>query len=104
MREYADCSILGCGVVSVSVLDVIVRVGLVLATTFLFGIVASAYFRLRNRKMLLIFVGFTVFFVHAVISLPELINETYHIALDENMHLLIHLIGLIFILLGILKD
>jgi hypothetical protein len=58
--------------VSVSILDVVVRVGLVLATTFLLGIVASAYFRLRNRKMLFIFVGFAIFFVHAVISLPAL--------------------------------
>jgi uncharacterized membrane protein len=90
--------------VSVSILDVVVRVGLVLATTFLFGIVASAYFRLRNRKILFIFVGFAIFFVHAAISLPELVNEAYHIALDENMHLLIHLIALAFILLGILKD
>jgi hypothetical protein len=90
--------------VSVSILDVVVRVGLVLATTFLFGIVALAYFRLRNRKMLFIFIGFAIFFVHAVVSLPELINEAYMIALDENMHLLIHLIALVFILLGILKD
>jgi hypothetical protein len=89
---------------TIGILDVIVRVALVLATAFLFGIVALTYLRLRNRKMLLIFIGFAIFFVHALIALPELVNETYHIALDENMHLLIHLIGLVFIMLGILKD
>jgi hypothetical protein len=88
----------------IALLDVIVRVGLVLATTFLFGIVALAYLRLKSRKMLLILIGFGIFFVHAVIALPELVNDAYAIALDENMHLLTHLIGLIFILLGILQD
>ena len=89
---------------TLAVLDVVVRVGLVLATTLLFGIVFLAYVRLKNSKMLLISIGFGIFFAHALISIPELFNEAYHIALDENMHILIPLIGLIFILLGILKD
>ena len=88
----------------IGLLDVAVRAGLILATTILFLLVVSTYWRMRNSKMMLISVGFGVFWVHALISLPELINETYHIALDENMHLLIPLVGLIFILLGILKD
>ena len=88
----------------IGILDVVVRVGLTLATAFLFGIVFAAYLRLRNSKMLLISVGFAIFFVHALITIPELANDAYHIALDENMHLLIHLIALTFILLGILKD
>ena len=88
----------------IGILDVVVRVGLVVATTVLFLLVVSTYWRMKNLKMLLIGVGFGIFWVHALISLPELINEAYHIALDENMHLLIPLVGLIFILLGILKD
>jgi hypothetical protein len=88
----------------IGILDVVVRVGLVAATTVLFLLVISTYWRMKNLKMLLISVGFGVFWVHAVISLPELVNEAYHIALDENAHLLIPLIGLVFILLGILKD
>lgn len=88
----------------IGLLDVAVRAGLILATTILFLLVVSTYWRMRNSKMMLISVGFGVFWVHALISLPELINEAYHIALDENMHLLIPLVGLIFILLGILKD
>jgi hypothetical protein len=88
----------------IALLDVIVRVGLVLATTFLFGIVALAYRRMKSRKMLFILIGFGVFFVHAIIALPELVNDAYAIPLGENSHLLLHLIGLIFILLGILQD
>jgi hypothetical protein len=89
---------------AVGILDVIVRVGLTLATSFLFGIVFLAYLRLRNFKMLLISVGFGIFLAHALITIPELINEAYYIVLDENLHLLIHLIALVFILFGILKD
>jgi hypothetical protein len=88
----------------IGILDVAVRAGLVVATTILFLLVISAYWRMKNSKMMLISVGFGVFWVHALISSPELVNEAYHVALDENMHLLIPLIGLIFILLGILKD
>ena len=88
----------------ITALDVIVRVGLTLATTFLFAIVFSAYLRLRNRKMLLISVGFGIFFVHALITLPELISDAFQIALTENVHLLVHFVALVFILRGILKD
>jgi hypothetical protein len=88
----------------IGILDVVVRVGLVVATSFLFGIVSLTYSRLRNRKMFLISIGFGIFFVHALIALPELLSDAYRIALDENVHLLIHFIALSFILLGILKD
>ena len=88
----------------IGILDVIVRIGLVLATSFLFSIVFLTYYRLRNRKMLLITVGFGIFFVHALITVPELFSNAYQIAMSENVHLLIHLIALAFILVGILKD
>jgi hypothetical protein len=104
MRGEGDSSFLGGSCVHIALLDVVVRVGLVLATAFLFGIVALAYRRMKSRKMLFILVGFGVFFLHAIIALPELVNDAYAIVLEENWHLLIHLIGLIFILLGILQD
>jgi len=85
------------------IIDFIVRIALVVATTVLFGMVFLAYLRSRSRKMLLISVGFGVFFVHALIAVPEIFTSA-SISLDENGHLLFHLIGLVFILLGILKD
>lgn len=89
---------------TIGIFDVIIRVTLVAATTVLFFFTASAYRRMKNTKMLLITTGFSIFWAHALISLPELVNEAYHIALDENAHLLFPLIGLIFIIIGILKE
>jgi hypothetical protein len=88
---------------TIGLIDVVVRVGLVIATTVLFSIIFAAYLRLRNRKLLLISVGFGVFFVHAIITIPELFFGIGYM-IDENTHLLIHLVGLFFILIGILKD
>lgn len=93
-----------CKVLHIGILEVAVRVGLVLATTLLFGVTFLAYLRMRSRRMLLISIGFGVFFVHGLLSLPELVNDAYAIALNEEMHLLIPLVGLVFILLGILQD
>ena len=88
----------------VEILDIVVRIGLTLATSFLFAVVFLGYWRSRSFKMLLVSVGFAVFFVHALITIPELFSDAYHIAMSENVHLLIHLIALIFIGAGILKD
>ena len=91
-------------VMPIGILDFVLRIGLVLSTGFLFGIILLAYFRLRNLKMLLILVGFGIFFVHALITVPELFDEAYAVVMTENVHFLYNLIGLVFILLGILKD
>jgi hypothetical protein len=89
---------------AIEILDVVLRIGFTLATSFLFGIVFLSYWRTRTRKMLFVSIGFAVFFVHALITIPELFSDAYQIAMSENLHLLIHLIALFFILLGILKD
>ncbi len=81
--------------------DLIIRVGLVIATAFLFAIIFSAYLRLRNRKLLFISLGFGIFFAHGLITIPELFMN---FMITEDMHLLIHLIALSFILFGTLKD
>ena len=93
-----------CENVHIGILEIAVRIGLTVATSFLFGIVLLGYWRTRTIKMLLVSLGFAVFFVHALITIPELFNDAYQIAMSENLHLLIHLIALVFILLGILKE
>jgi hypothetical protein len=93
-----------CENVHIGILEIAVRIGLTIATSFLFGIVFLGYWRTRTSKMLLVSLGFAVFFVHALITIPELFNDAYQIAMSENLHLLIHLIALVFILLGILKE
>lgn len=86
------------------IIDVVLRIGFVLATGFLFGIMLLGYWRTRTRKMLFVTAGFAVFFVHALITIPELFGDTYQIAMSENVHLLIHLIALVLIAIGILKE
>jgi ABC-type uncharacterized transport system permease subunit len=88
----------------IGILDIVLRVGFVLATSFLFGIMFLGYWRTRTRKLLLVTAGFAVFFVHALITIPELFSDAYQIAMSENVHLLIHLIALALITIGILKD
>ena len=88
----------------VGIFDIVLRFGLTVATGFLFGIVFLSYWRTRTSKMLLISIGFVIFFVHALITIPELFSDVYQIAMSENLHLTIHLVALVFILLGILKD
>ena len=88
---------------SLPVFDVALRIVLIVATGILFTLVFAAYWRLRNRKLLFLSAGFGIFFAHAIVYLPELFGPTY--VIDENTHLIIHLVALIFILLGtFLKD
>jgi hypothetical protein len=86
---------------TVELTDLIIRIALVIATALLFAIVFAAYLRVRNRKLLFISIGFGIFFAHGLITIPELFLG---FMITEDMHLLIHLIALAFILLGILKD
>ncbi len=88
----------------IEILDVVLRVGLTLATSFLFGIMFVAYWRTRTRKMLFVAAGFAVFLIHALITLPELFSDAYLIAMNENVHLSIHFIALVLIAIGILRD
>lgn len=84
--------------------DIVIRISLVIATVFLFGIVFLAYLRIKSTKMLFVTLGFGTFLVNALIHLPELISEDYSIMLSENVFLFVYLIGLIFIAIGIFKD
>jgi predicted transporter len=86
------------------ILDIALRFGLTLATSFLFGIMFLGYWRTRTSKMLFVTAGFAVFFVHALITVLELFSETNQIAMSENAELLIYLIALVLIAIGILKD
>ena len=87
-----------------TILDAVVRIGLVIPTAIIFVIIFLTYLRVKNRKMLLMSIGFGIFFGHALIAIPEIFSSAYDVFLDENAHLLINLIALIFILIGTLKD
>lgn len=85
-------------------LDLIVRVALVMATVFLFGIVFLTYLRVKSPKLLLISMGFGIFVVHALTYILELTAEEYRLIFTETNMIVIHLIALFFITMGILKE
>jgi len=85
-------------------IDMLIRVGLIAATAFLFSVVFLAYLRIKNRKMLFISLGFGTFLVNALIHIPELISKDFSVMFSENIFLLIEFIGLLFITIGLLKE
>jgi hypothetical protein len=86
---------------AVELIDVAIRLLLVLATGFLFGIVFLAYLRAKSRKLLFIAIGFLIFFIQYIALIPELY---FNFTIDENLHMSLHLVALVFIIFGILKD
>ena len=85
-------------------IEMVIGIGLIATTTFLFAIVLLAYLRIRTARMLFISSGFGVFFIAAILHLPKILSEEYSLMLPENVFLLLQLIGLIFIAVGVLKD
>lgn len=82
----------------------VARLAFVIVTTIIFLIALLSYSRLRNRKMLLLTIGFGLFFVHGLISIPELFSIVYNKDFTDSLHLLMDSVALLFILLGALKD
>jgi hypothetical protein len=85
-------------------IEMIIGIGLIITTTFLFAIVLLAYLRMRNTRMLLITSGFGTFFIASILHLPKIFNEELSLMLPENLFLFLQLVGLIFIAIGVLKD
>jgi hypothetical protein len=85
-----------------SILEVIIRILLIVATSSVFGIVLLTYLRIRHTRMLLISIGFGFIVLYALTAIPEIFQQP--VIIDENIHLSLHLVSLLFILIGILKD
>jgi|GEM_PF-1724776 hypothetical protein len=83
---------------------ILARVIFVIVTTFVFAVSLLTYKRLRNKKTLLLTVGFGLFFVHGLISIPEIYNQAYNLGFTDSLHLLIDAVAILFILLGVLQD
>lgn len=88
----------------VSLIFIVARVAFLVAASILFAIVLTAYLRLRSRRMLFVTIGFGLFFVHGLISIPEIVNRAYNMDFSDSFHLIVDLAGLIFILLGTVQD
>jgi len=82
----------------------VARLLFVAVATVTFVFASVAYSRVRTKKALLLTVGFGLFFVHGLTSIPELFNQAYNVAFTEDLHLLIDAVAILFLLLGTLKD
>jgi len=86
----------------ITLFDIVIRILLIVATTSLFGIVLIAYLRMKTTKLLLILLGFGFHVIYALLGIAEIFGPP--IIIEENIHLLLHLLALVFLLVGILKD
>jgi hypothetical protein len=82
----------------------IARLLFLIITTIVFFISISSYIRFRRKKNLLLTAGFGLFFIHAVIAIPEIFNQTYNSELTDSIHILMDGAALVLVLAGILKD
>jgi hypothetical protein len=87
-----------------NLLFILSRVVFVIITIVIFAIALLTYSRLRKKKTLFLTVGFGLFFIHGLISIPEIINNTYNMEFTDSLHLLIDAVALLFLLLGVLQD
>ena len=85
-------------------IEMVIGVGLVAATSVLFGVVLMAYIRMRNSRLLFVALGFGSFFVGAILYLVEILIPDLGLMITTNVIMIFQLVGLIFIALGVLKD
>jgi hypothetical protein len=85
-------------------LEALLRIALVIATGFLFGIILLAYIRIRSTKLILIASGFAVFFLHALLYMPEIMFQSITIEFTDNLHIAFNLVALLLITLGIVRE
>ena len=84
--------------------DVLLRISLVLATGFLTAIILLAFIRVKSTRLLFIASGFAVFFIHALLYMPELMLQKYTLQFTDNLHIAFNLIALLLITIGILRE
>jgi hypothetical protein len=85
-------------------LDLLLRIALVAATAFLFGIILLAYLRVKSIKLLFIAAGFAVFLIHALLYMPEIMFQSITLEFTDNLHIAMNLIALLLITYGIIRE
>ena len=90
------------------IIGIAVRVAEIIVTTALLVILLMTYIRAQknripNDKLLFITIGFGVFFIHALLAVPEIFSNNYQLPFDDNWYGLLIVIGLVFILYGTLR-
>jgi hypothetical protein len=87
-----------------TIMAYIARVAFVAISTITFSIALLAFSRHRNQKSAILTAGFGLFFVHGLISIPELFNPIYNIEFTDSWHLMLDALAILLILVGTLKD
>jgi hypothetical protein len=90
--------------VDLMMIDMLVRVGLLVASGLPFAFVLAAFLRMRSSKLGFITIGFGILFLDSVMVLPELMFPDFTVGFTENIHLTIRLIAMVFLAIGVLKD
>jgi hypothetical protein len=85
-------------------IDAILRIGLTAATGFLFVIILLSYLRIRNTRLLFIATGFGIFFIHALLYMPDIMFQSFTIEFTENLHIALNLVALLLIAVGIIRE
>jgi lipopolysaccharide export LptBFGC system permease protein LptF len=85
-------------------IDTLLKIALVAATGFLFVIILLAYLRIRSKRLLLIAAGFAVFFLHALLYMPEIMFQSITLGFSDDLHIALNLVALLLIALGIIRE
>ncbi len=85
-------------------LFIVARVVFIIVATVVFAFSLLGFWRFRNKKTALLTLGFGLFFVHGLVSIPEILIRTYNLQFTDSSHLLIDAIALLLILFGVLQD
>lgn len=85
-------------------LFILARIIFIIVTTVVFTFSLLTFSRLRNKKTLFLTLGFGLFFVHGLISIPEIFSHTYNFEFTDSLHLLIDAVALLLILSGVLQE
>jgi len=88
----------------ITLFAIVSRIVFIVVATAIFAIALVTYSRLRNRKTLLLTVGFGLFFVHGLSAIPELFIASYDNVYTDSAHLLIDAVALLIILIAVLQD
>jgi len=85
-------------------IDTLLKIALIAATGFLFVIILLAYLRIRSKRLLFIAAGFAVFFLNALMYMPEIMFPSITQGFSDDLHIALNLVALLIIALGIIRE
>ena len=84
--------------------EVLSRVVFIVVTSVTFSIALIAYSRVRKTKALVILFGFTLFFIHGLLSIPGIFDPSFNGIFNPNWQTLLDGAAILVLLIGTLMD